>query len=281
VGLHSGRIVRASFRPAAEGSGIVLRDDRRPGLPIPARPENARSFDHATTLGRDDVRIGTVEHALSAAYGLGIDNLEIEVRGGEFPILDGSALPFVRLFQAAGIERQRLPVEPLVVTEPREIEVGEKWIRIEPGPGLTLTYEIDFPHRAIGHQSFTIDLTAETFASRIAPARTFGFTREVEYLRARGLALGGSLQNAVVLDEENILSGPLRFVDEFVRHKLLDLIGDLALLGRPLQGKIHASRAGHALHARLVAELRNIAPETAVGLSEPVKTSRTRGLRRA
>jgi UDP-3-O-[3-hydroxymyristoyl] N-acetylglucosamine deacetylase len=281
VGLHSGRVVRATFRPAAEGSGIVLRDDRRPDLAIAARPENATSFDHATTLGKDGVRIGTVEHALSAAFGLGIDNLEIEVHGEEFPILDGSALPFVRLFQAAGIERQHLPVEPLVVTEPREIELKEKWIRVEPGSGLTITYEIDFPHRAIGHQSFTVELTAENFASRVAPARTFGFTREVEYLRARGLALGGSLQNAVVLDEENILSGPLRFVDEFVRHKTLDLIGDLALLGRPLQGKIHASRAGHALHARLVAELEDFSFGVSAGDSLPEKTSRPQGLRRA
>ena len=255
VGLHCGQAVKATFRPATEDHGIVFRRDDQPAVAIPAFAASARAFDHATTLGRGDVLIGTVEHALSAAYGLGIDNMEIEVRGPELPILDGSALPFVRLFQAAGIERQSRRVSPLSASESIEISDGDKSLSIQPGSGLTITYEIDFPHRAIGRQTMTFEAQPENYAAKIAPARTFGFTHEIDYLRERGLARGGSLQNAVVLDPENILSGPLRFVDEFVRHKILDLLGDLALLGRPLEGRIFARKAGHALHAELVSRL--------------------------
>ena len=255
IALHTGHHVRATFRPAPEDHGIVLRREDRPDVLLPALPESALGFDHATTLGAGAVQIGTVEHALSAAFGLGIDNLDIEVRGEELPILDGSAMPFVRLFQAAGVERQRRPRRPIAIGRKREIRRGDKSITVHPGRGLTITYEIDFPHRAIGHQSLTIEIAPEEYATRIAPARTFGFLHEIHYLRERGLARGGSLQNAIVLDDKNILSGPLRFADEFVRHKILDLVGDLALLGRPIEGRIHARRAGHALHAELVREL--------------------------
>jgi len=255
IALHTGHHVRATLRPAPEDHGIVFRRDDHPGVVLPALPESALGFDHATTLGAGSVQIGTVEHALSAARGLGIDNLDIEVRGDELPILDGSAMPFVRLFQAAGVERQQRARRPIQIARRREIRRGDKSISVQPGRGLTITYEIDFPHRAIGHQSLTIEIAPEAYASRIAPARTFGFLHEIDYLRQRGLARGGSLQNAIVLDEKNILSGPLRFPDEFVRHKILDLVGDLALLGRPVEGKIHARKAGHALHAELVREL--------------------------
>jgi UDP-3-O-[3-hydroxymyristoyl] N-acetylglucosamine deacetylase len=255
IALHTGHHVRATFRPAPEDHGIVFRREDHPGVALPALPESALGFDHATTLGIGAVQVGTVEHALSAARGLGIDNLDIEVRGDELPILDGSAMPFVRLFQAAGVERQQRPRRPIKIGRRREIRRGDKSIIVHPGRGLTITYEIDFPHRAIGHQSLTIEIAPETYASRIAPARTFGFLHEIHYMRERGLARGGSLQNAIVLDEKNILSGPLRFADEFVRHKILDLVGDLALLGRPVEGKIHARKAGHALHAELVREL--------------------------
>jgi UDP-3-O-[3-hydroxymyristoyl] N-acetylglucosamine deacetylase len=255
IALHTGHHVRATFRPAPEDHGIIFRREDHPGVTLPALPESALGFDHATTLGVGSVQVGTVEHALSAARGLGIDNLDIEVRGDELPILDGSAMPFVRLFQAAGVERQQRARRPIQIARRREIRRGDKSISVQPGRGLTITYEIDFPHRAIGHQSLTIEIAPEAYASRIAPARTFGFLHEIDYLRQRGLARGGSLQNAIVLDEKNILSGPLRFPDEFVRHKILDLVGDLALLGRPVEGKIHARKAGHALHAELVREL--------------------------
>ena len=209
-----------------------------------------------------DVSIGTVEHALSAAAGVGLDNCLIEIEGPEVPILDGSALPFVRLFHAAGFERQNALARPLSLD--RSVEVVREDRRVEyvpDGDNLTITYEIDFPHPIVGRQELTFTLKAEEFASRIAPARTFGFAREVEAMRARGLARGGSLHNAVVLDDTGIISGPLRFRDEFVRHKVMDLIGDLALLGRPLTGHIHARKAGHALHIEFARALRRRAEE--------------------
>jgi len=249
VGLHSGHPVRAHFHPAPPDYGLVFLRREHPDHPIPARLDSASSFDLATTLKRGEVSIGTVEHALSAAAGVGLDNCLIEIEGPEVPILDGSALPFVRLFHAAGFERQNALAKPLSLT--RSVEVVREDRRVEyvpDGANLTITYEIDFPHPIVGRQELTFTLKAEEFASRIAPARTFGFAREVEAMRARGLARGGSLHNAVVLDDTGIISGPLRFRDEFVRHKVMDLIGDLALLGRPLTGHIHARKAGHALH---------------------------------
>jgi UDP-3-O-[3-hydroxymyristoyl] N-acetylglucosamine deacetylase len=258
VGLHSGHPVRTVFRPAPAGQGIVFRRMDRQGAAIPARVESASTFDYATTLSAGGVSVGTVEHVLSAAFGEGLDNCSIELDGPEVPILDGSALPFVRLFHAAGFERLDVPVTKLGVAEPVEVSRDGRGVSFQPdGPGLTITYEIDFRHPVVGRQELTVAVKPEEYSTRIAPARTFGFAREVEALRSRGLARGGSLQNAVVLDESGILSGPLRFRDEFVRHKILDLIGDLALLGAVLDGHIHARKAGHALHiefARALAE---------------------------
>lgn len=225
-----------------------MRTDR-PDRPVPARLASASSFDYATTLSAGGVSIGTVEHVLSAAAGEGLDNCRIEIEGSEVPILDGSALPFVRLFHAAGFERQTSMIRPLTLSRTVDVMRGDRSVRFEPdGPGLTITYEIDFPHPIVGRQVLTVGIRPEEYATGIAPARTFGFTREVEQLRARGLARGGSLQNAVVLDDKGILSGPLRFRDEFVRHKILDLVGDLALLGGALSGHVYARKAGHALH---------------------------------
>ena len=249
VGLHSGHPVRAHFRPAPVGHGLVFVRRDHPNAEIPALLSSASTFDYATTLSADGVSVGTVEHVLSAAVGEGLDNCRIEVEGPEIPILDGSALPFVRLFHAAGFERQDGRIRPLALDRPVFVEKGDRSVRYEPdGTGLTISYEIDFPHPVVGRQQLTVAIRPEEYSARIAPARTFGFARDVEALRARGLARGGSLHNAVVLDDEGIASGPLRFRDEFVRHKILDLLGDLALLGRPLTGKIHARKAGHALH---------------------------------
>ncbi len=249
VGLHSGHPVRAHFHPAPPDYGLVFLRREHPDQPIPARLESASSFDLATTLKQGDVSIGTVEHALSAAAGVGLDNCLIEIEGPEVPIVDGSALPFVRLFHAAGFERQDALARPLTLRRSVEVTREDRSVEYFPdGPGLTITYEIDFPHPIVGRQELTFTLRPEEFASRIAPARTFGFAQEVEAMRKRGLARGGSLHNAVVLDDKGIISGPLRFRDEFVRHKVMDLIGDLALLGRPLEGRIHARKAGHALH---------------------------------
>jgi UDP-3-O-[3-hydroxymyristoyl] N-acetylglucosamine deacetylase len=249
VGLHSGHPVRAHFRPAPAGHGLVFVRLDHPDKPVPANLESAALFDYATTLARDGVSIGTVEHVLSAAAGEGLDNCRIEIEGPEVPILDGSALPFVRLFHAAGFERQDALVRPLAVGQYVAVARGDRSITFQPdGPGLKITYEIDFPHPVVGRQELTVAIRADEYSSRIAPARTFGFARDVEALRARGLARGGSLHNAVVLDDTGVASGPLRFRDEFVRHKVLDLVGDLALLGRPLDGRIHAVKAGHSLH---------------------------------
>ncbi len=270
VGLHSGHPVRAHFHPAPPDYGLVFLRREHPDCPIPARLESASSFDLATTLKRGDVSIGTVEHALSAAAGVGLDNCLIEIEGPEVPIVDGSALPFVRLFHAAGFERQDALSRPL--TLPRSVEVTREDRHVEyipDGPGLTITYEIDFPHPIVGRQELTFTLRPEEFASRIAPARTFGFAREVEAMRKRGLARGGSLHNAVVLDDKGIISGPLRFRDEFVRHKVMDLIGDLALLGRPLEGRIHARKAGHALHIEFARALN-------AALTSPASRRRTK-----
>jgi UDP-3-O-[3-hydroxymyristoyl] N-acetylglucosamine deacetylase len=278
VGLHSGHPARAHFRPARADTGLLfIRLDRK-DRPIPARLASASTFDYATTLSSDGVSIGTVEHLLSAAAGEGLDNCIVEIDGPEVPILDGSALPFVRLFHAAGFERLEAPVRPLAPTEETAIERADRSIRFTPGgEGLSITYEIEFPHPAVGHQELTWTVRAEDYAARIAPARTFGFLREVEALRARGLARGGSLQNAVVLDDQGVLSGPLRFRDEFVRHKILDLIGDLALLGRPLVGHIHARKAGHAMHIEFARALsRAVGQPAAAEVADRSKPLRAR-----
>src|SRR5262245_47022960 len=269
VGLHSGHPVRAHFHPAPPDYGLVFLRREHPDRPIPARLDSASSFDLATTLKQGEVSIGTVEHALSAAAGVGLDNCLIEIEGPEVPILDGSALPFVRLFHAAGFERQNALARPMSLE--RSVEVGLEARRVEyvpDGAALTITYEIDFPHPIVGRQELTFTFKPEEFASRIAPARTFGFAREVEAMRARGLARGGSLHNAVVLDDSGIISGPLRFRDEFVRHKVMDLIGDLALLGRPLNGHIHARKVGHALHIEFARSLDAAVRSTVVDVAE-------------
>lgn len=249
VGLHSGHPVRVHLRPAPPGHGLVFVRLDHPDRPVPARLDSATTFDFATTLTAGGVSVGTVEHLLSAAAGSELDNCRIELEGSEIPILDGSALPFVRLFHAAGFERQNALVHPFGPTQSVEVTRGDRSVRFQPdGPGLRITYEIDFAHPVVGRQQLTIAIRPAEYATSIAPARTFGFVREVESLRARGLARGGSLHNAIVLDDTGVTSGPLRFRDEFVRHKILDLVGDLALLQRPLSGHIYARKAGHALH---------------------------------
>ena len=269
IGLHSGHPVRANFRPAPAGHGLVFVRLDHGSTEIPARLSSAATFDYATTLSAHGVSIGTVEHALSAAMGEGLDNCRIEIDGPEMPILDGSAMPFVRLFHAAGFERLDAPIHPFSLDRSVEVTRGDRSIEYFPdGSGLTITYDIDFPHPVVGRQQLTVAIRPEEYSSRIAPARTFGFARDVEAMRARGLARGGSLHNAVVLDETGIASGPLRFRDEFVRHKILDLTGDLALLGRPLRGRIHARKAGHALHIEFARALERAAESPAEPVAE-------------
>ncbi len=256
IGLHTGRRSHATLHPAESGRGIVFfRTDV--GAVIPATAEETARFDHATTLGRPGREVGTVEHLLSALAGSGIHDLLVEVDGPELPILDGSAAPWLGALREGG--RTVLRDAPAPFTPASSVSVtapGGKRIEIRPARDLRVTYTIDFPHAAIGRQSITVVVTPESYARHIAPARTFGFLAEYETLKAHGLARGASLENCIVVGAERVEGGALRFPDEFVRHKALDVIGDLALVGRPVRGHIVANRAGHALHAALARRLR-------------------------
>ncbi len=258
IGLHTGAPVDLTLHPARANSGIVLvRCDGAHPVEIPARPAALADTRLATTLGRGSATIGTVEHLLAALYGLGIDNVRVEVNGPEIPVMDGSAASFVFLLRAAGLFEQRAVRSLLRVRRPLEVVDGERWIRIEPARSLRISYQVDFDHPAIGRQAIhDLEIDETVFEREICRARTFGFLREVESLWRAGLARGGSLDNTVVLDETRVLNREsVRFADEFVRHKILDLLGDLALLGVPVLGHVQVVRGGHALHQRLVAEL--------------------------
>ena len=259
IGLHSGKPVELVLQPAAAGTGILfVRTDLAREIRFPARAEWVVDTQLATTLGNSEVRLGTVEHLISALRGMGVDNCTVEVSGPEVPVMDGSAAPFVYLIQQAGLKSQRRMQRRLVIRRPIEIRNGNRWVRVLPSREFKLSVSIDYAHPVIGRQSLrNLVFGPEYFAREIAPARTFGFLREVQQLQAQGLALGGSLQNAIVVDGARILNREgLRFPDEFVRHKVLDLIGDLALLGVPIQGHVKAMRSGHALHHALIAEIR-------------------------
>jgi UDP-3-O-[3-hydroxymyristoyl] N-acetylglucosamine deacetylase len=262
IGLHSGIYTTVELQPAPAGNGITFVRADLKGLRIPALQASTTALDYATTVGRDDVSVGTVEHLLSAVMACGITDLDICIDGPEVPIVDGSALPFIHLIDAAGVRDLGTSVPVLRVTEPIEITDGDKTIRMKPSNRLILNYKIDFDHPSIGKQSFHFDYHHDNFLKKIAPARTFGFMRDVEKLRAAGLARGGTVENCIVLDDRGVMNGPLRFKDEFVRHKILDLLGDLALIGRPIVGEITANRAGHAMHSRFVAKLLEMASRT-------------------
>jgi UDP-3-O-[3-hydroxymyristoyl] N-acetylglucosamine deacetylase len=244
--------------PARAGSGIVFVRTDLPSHPvIPARPDFVAATQYATTLGRGRATVGTVEHLLAAVYSLGIDNLRVEADGPEVPVMDGSSAPFVFLLRSAGLFEQPAPRARLRVQRPLEIRDGERWIRIEPARELRISYAVDYVHPAIGRQALAdLRIDGESFEQELCRARTFGFLHEVQTLWKLGLARGGNLDNTVVLDEDRVLNREgLRFADEFVRHKILDLIGDLALLGMPIEGHVYVERGGHSLHQRLLAEL--------------------------
>jgi UDP-3-O-[3-hydroxymyristoyl] N-acetylglucosamine deacetylase len=254
IGLHSGRTVRLDLKPAAAGHGIrFVRTDI--GVEIPAGMAQLARLDHATTLSHDGAAVETVEHLLSALYALGVDDVRVEVDGPEIPILDGSASPFVILIHEAGLRPLAAPREYLKLRQRVEVSRAGKWARLSPAESFRVSYAIGFDHPLLRHQAISLRISPDTYVEGIAPARTFGFLREVETLRKSGLALGGSLENAVVIGDAGVLNNKLRFEDEFVRHKVLDAIGDLALLGYPVVGHLEASRAGHALHAALVQKL--------------------------
>ena len=263
MGLHSGQRVEITLRPAAADTGIVFR---RVDLPqvvdIPVSAEAVTDTRLASTLSKGSAKVFTVEHLMSACAGLGVDNLYVDITAEEIPILDGSAASFVFLLQSAGIEMQNAPRRFIRLTQSVEVREGsganEKWARLEPFHGYRLSFEIDFKHPAVDStgQRVEFDLSTGSYTRDIARARTFGFTKDVEMLRSNGLALGGGLDNAIVMDDYKVLNaGGLRYDDEFVKHKILDAMGDLYLIGKPLLASYCAFRSGHALNNRLLRTL--------------------------
>ncbi|OFZ70390.1 MAG: UDP-3-O-[3-hydroxymyristoyl] N-acetylglucosamine deacetylase [Betaproteobacteria bacterium RBG_16_58_11] len=256
VGLHTGQKVTLTLRPAAADTGIVFR---RVDLPQPvtikADPFQVTDTRMCSALEADGVKVNTVEHLMSALAGLGIDNVYIDLTASEVPIMDGSASPFVFLVQSAGVEEQNAPKRFIRVKKTIQITDGDKWVKLEPYNGFRVTLSIDFKHPVFDHsgKAVTVDFADTSFIKEISRARTFGFMHEVEYLRNNGLALGGSLDNAIVMDEFRVLNTDgLRYDDEFVKHKALDAIGDLYLLGHPLIGAFTGHKSGHALNNQLL-----------------------------
>jgi UDP-3-O-[3-hydroxymyristoyl] N-acetylglucosamine deacetylase len=254
VGLHSGAPVHLRLMPAPAGSGIVFRRTDLDNFEIPAIGRYVAKVSYATSLMRQGVLIQTTEHLLSALIGMGVDNVIAELDNLELPILDGSALPYVEAFLKVGIRNQRRRRETIRVLHPVEVREGNKFIGIYPGSGYSIEYAIDFP-APVGHQSACIDLAAETYGTFIAPARTFGYKADEQKMRDMGLIRGAGPESIIILGASGPENGSLRFNDEYVRHKVLDLIGDLALAGRRIEGHVVAERAGHAMHTALVSRL--------------------------
>lgn len=263
VGLHSGQRVELTLRPARPDTGIVFRRvDLPEPVDIPVHAQAVTDTRLASTISSGSAKVHTVEHLMSACAGLGIDNLYVDITAEEVPILDGSAASFVFLLQSAGIELQGTPKRFIRVLKPVEVREGEgatvKWARLEPYHGYKLSFEIDFDHPAVDStgQRVEFDLSTGSYSRDIARARTFGFTKDVEAMRTHGLALGGGLDNAIVMDDYKVLNADgLRYDDEFVKHKILDAMGDLFLIGKPMLAAYSAFRSGHALNNRLLREL--------------------------
>jgi len=259
IGLHSGRKVAMTIKPADADAGITFVRNDVAGRPeIRARYDGVSDTTLATTIGCNGTRISTIEHLMSALFGMGVDNAVVEVDAPELPIMDGSALPFVDLLKSVGTRAQGRCKKILVVEKPVSVEDGYGSATFLPAPEFRITCEIDFDHPVIGHQTFSLTFSDDLYEKEICAARTFGFLKDVEYLQASGLALGGSLKNAVVMDETRILNKEgLRCPDEFVKHKILDAIGDLSLLGMPVIGHLIARKSGHRLNNLLLRELMN------------------------
>lgn len=282
IGLHSGNKVTLTLKPAAADAGIRFRRSDL-GIDIPASVSHVSGTNHATGLSHNGAVVETVEHLLAAMTCMGVDNAVIELDHREVPVMDGSSAPFAYLIQEAGVRTLSAPRRYLKVVRPITLSRGEKLISLYPSDHFKVTYSINFDHPLLRHQSHTLRVDEHTFVDDIAPARTFGFLHEVEMLRQQGLALGGSLENAIVLSETGVLNNQLRYDDEFVRHKILDAIGDLSLVGYPIIGHLVAHRAGHALHtafAKRILEERDawkvveLVPEQAAGFvpaAVPVK----------
>jgi UDP-3-O-[3-hydroxymyristoyl] N-acetylglucosamine deacetylase len=285
IGLHSGNKVNLTLTPAPADFGIRFRRTDLGNFEVPATISNLAGIQLATGLARNQVSVETVEHLLAALVSLGVDNVGIELNSPEVPIMDGSAAPFIYLIHEAGIKRLQAPRKYLKIIRPIAISRGDKRIALYPSDHFKVTYSISYDHPLLRHQSRTVRITEASFVDEVAPARTFTFLKDVEMLRQNGLALGGSLENAIVLGEAGVLNNALRFEDEFVRHKILDAIGDLALVGFPVIGHLVAHRAGHALHTAFAAKIleeahawRLVATpiDGAVPLSLPIKDARPR-----
>ena len=256
IGVHSGAEVHLRLHPAEAGTGVVFVRVDQGEATIPATLSHAGPSYYATVLQKGDLSVSTIEHLMAALYALQVDDLRVELDGPEVPILDGSSRPFVDAILEAGRKTLAVPRQYMTVVRPVVVSDGEKRVSVYPCREYRITYALDFDHPVLGYQELTASLwSAEAFAEKLAPARTFVFEREVETLRRAGMARGGSLSNAVVVGEDGILNNELRFPDEFVRHKMLDLTGDLSLLGYPLRGHVVAYRAGHDMHTRLARDL--------------------------
>jgi UDP-3-O-[3-hydroxymyristoyl] N-acetylglucosamine deacetylase len=259
VGLHNGEKVIMTLKPAPVDSGIVFCRADLPGAPtIQATPDAVKDTRLCSALEQNGARVATVEHLMSALAGLGVDNVRIEVTASEIPIMDGSSGPFIYLLQSAGIVEQNAPKKFIKIKKMVEIKETDKWVKFEPYHGFKMEFTIDFAHPVFDHsgKTVTIDFADNSYIKEISRARTFGFMHEVEYLRANGLARGGSLDNAIVLDEYRVLNADgLRYEDEFAKHKVLDAIGDLYMLGHPILGAFTAYKSGHALNNQLLRAL--------------------------
>jgi UDP-3-O-[3-hydroxymyristoyl] N-acetylglucosamine deacetylase len=255
IGLHSGAPVSMRILPASSGTGVVFRRADLDGFEIEAVSRNVARVSYATSLMKKGVLISTTEHVLSAFIGLGIDNAIVELDNLELPILDGSAQPFVDMIRKVGTRKQRRPRKYLKMHREVEVREGNKFIAVYPADSYSVSYSINFPHPLIGKETFQVELTNGSYLKHIAAARTFGSREDEQAMRNMGLIRGASRENCIVLTRDGIENGPLRFSDEFVRHKVLDLVGDLALLGKQLLGKVVADRAGHAMHTALVSRI--------------------------
>jgi len=255
VGLHTGVFGHVRLMPAPADTGIVFRRTDLDNFTIEAQGNNVARVSYATSLMKQGVLLSTTEHLLAAIYSCGIDNVFIDIDSIEIPILDGSAEPFMEMLEHAGVRKLRRKRRFLKILKPLEVEEGDRRIGIYPAEEFRVRCYVDFPHPLVGQQEIEMVVNPDTFRQLLARARTFCFERDIEPLRSMGLIRGGSLENAIVLTNEGVMNGPLRFPDEFGRHKALDLIGDLALVGLPLLARVEAHKAGHALHTQLVSRL--------------------------
>lgn len=273
IGLHSGRNVNMTILPAGADTGVTFVRTDLDGQPaIAARPDTVVDATLSTTIGQGQARVGTIEHLMAALAGTGIDNARILLDAPEVPVMDGSAAPFIFLLRKAGSKVLRRPKRYLVVQEPLAVEDNDRHIRITPSDRFSINCSIDFDHPLMSRQSFELDFSDQSFVREISRARTFGFLKDVELMKKNGLALGGSLDNAIVLDDYRVLNEDgLRYPNEFVRHKLLDFIGDLALLGHPVIGHFEVHKAGHALNHQLVRRIQGSADVVEADLTAPAQ----------